>query len=309
MVAYYAEMWWEFDLPEGEEMRFSHYAARFREGDLEAFEFPILEGRMCAQPDEVVVGYSLAREKNLHPGDNLTILLEGEPLTLPVVGVYRETSFLGHMLILPVETLYSVQPDASPFSYMLNLRPGADAQVVATALRESSNGLLEVAVTSEQDMPPELTSLQGVMAVLSLVLGGIAVVGVFNSVWMGGMGTAAGVWIAQGGRDDAGAGEPVCADRSGHHGPGRVRGWPSGRGGPLASVVRRGGARDWLGADQPPGGCAWAGAAAAGHRAGGGGRSLLPRPPRRAGERGGDATVRIRGLSSWASCHSYSCPT
>jgi len=185
VVAYYAEMWWEFDLPAGEEMRFSHYAARFREGDLEAFEFPILEGRMCAQPDEVVVGYSLAREKNLHPGDNLTILLEGEPLTLPVVGVYRETSFLGHMLILPVETLYSVQPDASPFSYMLNLRPGADAQAVATALQESSNGLLEVAVTSEQDMPPELTSLQGVMAALSLVLGGIAVVGVFNSVWMG----------------------------------------------------------------------------------------------------------------------------
>lgn len=178
---YHSQIWWNFQFP-GEDETLS---ARFPEGDLEAFRYPLVEGRMFENPDEVVVGYGLARERNLHPGDTLTVLLEGEPLALRVVGTYREISNMGRMLLAPAETLRRLRPDASAFSYRVKLRSSADAEAVATALRRNSNDLLEVTLASEERAPSNITALPKVMAALAIVLGSIAMLGVFNNVWMG----------------------------------------------------------------------------------------------------------------------------
>lgn len=179
VAAYYAQLWWGFQFPGEEET----LHARLLEGDLRAFEFPLIEGRMFEKLDEVMVGYGLLRERNLHPGSTLNILLEGEPLTLQVVGAYRENSNMGRMLMLPAEALRRVRPDAEPFSYVLKLHPGADPQATAVTFASDSNDLLEVLVVSDVDLPGMVATLPGVMAALSLVLVGIAVVGVFNNVW------------------------------------------------------------------------------------------------------------------------------
>jgi putative ABC transport system permease protein len=181
VAACYSEIWGGFKFP-GEEETLS---LRARAGDLEDFRFPILEGRMFSSPEEVIVGYGLAKERNLHPGDMVTILLDGEPLQLQVVGTYRETSNLGRMLMLPAETLRRALPEAEPYSYVLKLGPEADDKALAATLRSASGDLLEVEVVSEMTLPDFLAVLPKVMTVLSLVLGGIAVIGVFNSVWMG----------------------------------------------------------------------------------------------------------------------------
>lgn len=177
---YHSQMWWSFEFPGEDETLF----ARFPEGNLEAFRFPLIEGRMFENPDEVVMGYGLARERNLHPGDTLTILLEGEPLALNVVGSYREMSNMGRMLLVPAETLRRIRPDASAFSYHVKLRPHADAEAVAAALRRDSNDLLEVTLPSGDRIPGGISSLPTIMAGLAFILGGIAVLGVFSSVWM-----------------------------------------------------------------------------------------------------------------------------
>ncbi len=181
--AHLATVWGEFRLAGKDETLF----VRFREGDVQDFEFPLLEGRVFESADEVVVGYGLAHELNLHPGDTLTILLQGESLTFQVAGVYREGSNLGRMLLLPTEALRRVQPEVKPFEHALKLRPGADVGAVAEALVQASAGLLEVDVGGEgsEALGGLLDVLPNMVSALYLTLGGIAVLGIFNSVWMG----------------------------------------------------------------------------------------------------------------------------
>jgi putative ABC transport system permease protein len=155
--------------------------ARFQEGDLQAFQFSLVEGRMPEQPAEGVVSYVLARERGLEPGDSMTILLERQSFPLQVVGVYRESMNLGRMLMLSLDTWRRVRPEAKPSHYLLALAPAADAGAVAAALRADSAERLKV---DEREPTGAMATLPRTMALLSLVLGILAAVGVFNTAWM-----------------------------------------------------------------------------------------------------------------------------
>jgi putative ABC transport system permease protein len=181
VAAWYSERWWGFRFPGEDDV----LHARFRGGDLEACLFPTMEGRMFAGPDEVVVGYGLARERQLEVGDTLTILLRDEPLALRLVGTYREMSNLGRMAMMDAEILSQIQPEAQPFRYILKLRSGVDDRAVADALAEASHNLFEMSLASEANIPPLYRSLGWMMTALALTLGGIAAIGVFSNVWMG----------------------------------------------------------------------------------------------------------------------------
>jgi len=178
VVGYYGELQANFQFPSEEEILQAH----FLQGDLEAFRFSLVEGRMLGAPDEAVVSYVLAREQSLRPGDTMTVLLKEEPVTLQVVGIYRENLNLGRMLILPVEVLRRVQPAAMPSYYILKADSGVDVQALAAALESDAARALSV---GEITLPKELVLLPQTLTILSLVLGGIAVVGIFNVAWMG----------------------------------------------------------------------------------------------------------------------------
>ncbi len=181
VMAYYAERWDGFQFLGEEEVLY----ARFREGDLEAFQFPIVEGRMFQAPDEALAGYGLARQRGLRLGDRVHVELEGQPATVRVVGIYRENSNLGRMLMFSMETLRRVRPGVETGSHVLKLDPEADPQAVAEALQAASGDQLEVTVASTGDAPADIRALKRVMAQLSLVLVGIALIGLFNSLWTG----------------------------------------------------------------------------------------------------------------------------
>jgi putative ABC transport system permease protein len=181
VTATYAQVWGGWQFP-GEN---DSYWAMFREGDLAAFRFPLVEGRMLSGPDEVVVAYNLARERGLSLGDPLTISLSDQPFTFRIVGVYRESNNRGRMLILPLEARRRVQPDATPFRYVLRLRPGTDAQALGGELAQASRDQLEVTTRDDFTTPAWTISAQETLVALTLVLVGIAVVGVFNTLWTG----------------------------------------------------------------------------------------------------------------------------
>jgi putative ABC transport system permease protein len=181
VVAYHGTRWWSFQFQGEEEV----FYTRLREGDLDAFRFPVVEGRMFHSADEVLVGYGLARERKLHPGDTVDIVLEGQSSTLQVVGIYRENSNLGRMIMLPMEAMRRIQPDVEASSYVLKLDPGADAEGVAAALAAASRDQLEVMVAGQGGVPDDIAGVKRMMVPLSLVLVGIAVVGTFNSIWIG----------------------------------------------------------------------------------------------------------------------------
>jgi putative ABC transport system permease protein len=178
--AYYTERWRSFQFPSEN----NYFHARFREGDIEAFRFPIVEGRVFQSHGEAVVGYGLVSRRGIRVGDQIDILIADQPFSLQVVGTYRENSNNGCMLLLPMETLSRALPDFEVSTFVVKLHSQEDAQGVAQVLTDASNNLLGVRVTGEQELPRSLTSLPKIMAALTLVLGGIAALGVLNSVWM-----------------------------------------------------------------------------------------------------------------------------
>jgi putative ABC transport system permease protein len=181
VAACYVQVWGGWQIP-GET---DSFWAMFREGDLAAFQFPLVEGRMISGPDEVVVAYNLAKERGLAVGDPLTISLADQPFTFRIVGVYREVNNRGRMLILPMEARRRVQPDAAPYRYVLRLHPSADAQALAEELTAASRDQLDVRAPADFQSPAWTVSARRMLVGLTLVLVGIAVVGVFNTLWMG----------------------------------------------------------------------------------------------------------------------------
>jgi len=180
VAAVYTELWGSFQFPEEEE----GLNARYRDGELAAFQFALIEGRMIESADEVVVGYALAEERSLQVGDSLDIVVAGEPVTVRVVGIYRESTNRGRMAVLPLDLLHRFQPDAEASLYVVRLHPDADRRVVDAALTSASAYHLEVTLAEELEMPDWLLSLEDTMLILSLLLTGMAAVGTFSSVWM-----------------------------------------------------------------------------------------------------------------------------
>ena len=187
VAAYYAQIWYIFELSE-EDVALGPDEAlygMFREGDLGEFLVPVMEGRMFDGPNEAIVGYQMARERGLQPGDAVTVPLGTERVTLQIVGTYREPGLMGRVLMASIETLRQAGTEAEAWWYVVKLDSDAEAEAVRGALELASSGGLDVDVADdEQDLPAAIMSLPWLMAALSLVLGGIAAFGVFGSVWM-----------------------------------------------------------------------------------------------------------------------------
>jgi putative ABC transport system permease protein len=180
VTSYYSERWLGFQFP-GENR---YYQARFRGEDLSAFRFPVVEGRMFAGHGEAVAGYGLVTERGIQVGDQIQILINDRPFTVKVVGLYRENSNNGRMLLLPAETLQQALPGAETFTFVLKIDPGADPQAVADAITRATNDFVGVRVMGEEELPSSIRSLPGIMTALTLVLGSIAALAVLNNVWM-----------------------------------------------------------------------------------------------------------------------------
>jgi putative ABC transport system permease protein len=180
VMASYIERWENFRFQGEDEL----LRARFREGDLQDFQFPIVEGRMFERPDEAVVGYGLISERGIKIGDELKISIGGNPFTLKVVGTYREFSNLGRMLLLPFELLRRVEPETEVFTYTLKLVPEADPETVAMAFTSESNHMVEVNIPMTGGLPSDIVLSQKAMAVLSVLMSVIALVGILSSIWL-----------------------------------------------------------------------------------------------------------------------------
>ncbi len=180
VVSCYSERWRSFHFP-GENI---YYQAKFREGDLSDFRFPVVEGRMFEKPGEAIAGYGLIRERDLQMGDSIDILINDTPVTTQIVGFYRENSNNGRMLVLPAETLRSVWPEVEMSTFVLKLQTGTDHEMIAAELTDQSNELLDIRAFGMDDLPTSVSSLPTIMSLLTIVLAVIAALGVFNITWM-----------------------------------------------------------------------------------------------------------------------------
>jgi putative ABC transport system permease protein len=180
ILAYYFERWGKFRF-EGEE---KVYYARFREGDLSSFTFPMIEGVMFEHDNEAVVGYGHARERGIKVGDEIAITIEGERMNFEVSGIYRENSNNGRMLILPLNALRKVLPDLEVYTYNVKLSPEADPKIIAADLTADTNDLTEVMIPFTGGLSQDLIMAKKVMLGLSVIMSIIASLGILSSLWM-----------------------------------------------------------------------------------------------------------------------------
>jgi putative ABC transport system permease protein len=179
VVGVAGDIWYPFRLPEdGSQLQLRAIAGA------EHLSVVLLEGRAFERPGEVIAGYGISRDHGFDVGTRHTIEIDGTSVEVEVVGVYREGSNLGQLLMTDVATLTAVNPDVAPFEYHVRLADGSDAPRIAAGLAAASDQVLSPVVTAEQGLGI-LDSMPAIIGGLSVVLVVVALLGVLATVWMG----------------------------------------------------------------------------------------------------------------------------
>src|SRR5690606_10377708 len=109
----------------------------------------------------------LARDHDLTPGDTTEVVVHGATIRVDVVGIYREPSNLGQLLMGDLATVTGLGGDDQPSQYHLTLVDGADAPAVAETLRRATDDALSPVVVAEAGM--------GILDTLPTVVLGLSV--------------------------------------------------------------------------------------------------------------------------------------
>jgi putative ABC transport system permease protein len=150
-------------------------------GDAPGLGYGTRTGRWFSNPGEAVVGALTARDNHLRPGDQITVTLDGKPLTLQVVGVVDDFSLNGHGFRVGWDTLGAAQPDLTPNDYLVKLRAGSDAKAFAKRIGAGRLESLNVTATDQSQIDLYTNLIEGMIGGLTTVLVLVAAVGVFNA--------------------------------------------------------------------------------------------------------------------------------
>jgi putative ABC transport system permease protein len=130
------------------------------------------------RPGEVLLTRRVLDQAHLDVGSTFDGVIAGHPLRLHVVG---ETASLTFGALLGWSTLTAAQPDAQPDRYLVQLRPGSNADGFAAAVQAQEPDFLTVTVSR---VGPDSggDAINTIMSVLAVILGLIAAVGVFSTM-------------------------------------------------------------------------------------------------------------------------------
>ncbi|HMC43084.1 MAG TPA: ABC transporter permease, partial [Acidimicrobiales bacterium] len=157
---------------------------RLRSGDTEALALPLVTGRQPRLPGEALVGFGLARQRHLRPGDHMVVSVAGVPGELSVVGINRDATNLGRTVAILAATLPQAHHFFPPL-YYLRPRAGMAAERVAAGIRRQSGGTLDPVVFDARVLPASIRDVGPVLGALVLALGLLTGLGVLNSVMLG----------------------------------------------------------------------------------------------------------------------------
>jgi putative ABC transport system permease protein len=142
-------------------------------GDPAAAAYQIAEGQPLRSPGEAIVGYGFMKRFDVSVGDRIEFLAGTTPISVDVVGWYRDTEDSGEILRYRIEDLAAAEPGVTPEVYRVSLTPGSDPGGVAAALagRVGPDARVEVLDTGRADIEPLMMVLRAIAAVLFLTAG------------------------------------------------------------------------------------------------------------------------------------------
>ncbi|MDA0635625.1 ABC transporter permease [Nonomuraea sp. MCN248] len=134
------------------------------------YPFPVVEGRMYAEPGEAVAGQGLLDLLGVKIGDRVRLTVGGSPLIVRVVGRTVEPDQDGEVLSVGLDSL-AAKDSVPPEYYALALHPGADRDEVAARLLAGSGESLEVqaAVNPADRLAMIRVVIVALIAVLTLI--------------------------------------------------------------------------------------------------------------------------------------------
>jgi putative ABC transport system permease protein len=119
-------------------------------GDVQQAGFDVREGRMLAGSGEAVAGWGMLERFALEVGDEVTVTVSGEPITLALVGWYRESEDTGEILRFSFDDLQRQRPDVTPGWASINLIDGASPETTAATLTGELGGAGRVEVQTSE---------------------------------------------------------------------------------------------------------------------------------------------------------------
>jgi putative ABC transport system permease protein len=130
---------------------------------------------------EVLLRRSVLEQAGLDVGSTFDGVIAGRPVRLHVVG---EINAIDFGAALDWSTLAITDPGVEPDRYVVQLRPGRDADAYAAAVKAQEPDFLTVEPNraAQQATSDTINTLNGLMSVLVLVLGLIAAAGVFATM-------------------------------------------------------------------------------------------------------------------------------
>jgi putative ABC transport system permease protein len=149
-------------------------------GDATRFGYRAQTGRWFLRPGEVVLGGAAFKATHAHLGSTLTVSYQGRSIPLRVVGTYFDTTSSGRVMRFSYADLLRLSPGIQPFNYAVQLRPGTDATAYARHLQAKEPAFVAVELNNQSSSQADM--IGSVIAVLAVILGLIAIVGVFNTV-------------------------------------------------------------------------------------------------------------------------------
>jgi putative ABC transport system permease protein len=136
-------------------------------------DFHIAGGRAIEGPGEAIAGFGFLERFDRSVGDEVRILVGTTPLSLRIVGWYRETEDSGEVLRYGLDTLRAAEPGVAADVYRVTAADGVAPQAVASSLAEQLGPSVrtEILDTGVEDMRPMMTVMRLVAAVLLLMAG------------------------------------------------------------------------------------------------------------------------------------------
>ncbi|MBE2318869.1 FtsX-like permease family protein [Solirubrobacter sp. CPCC 204708] len=135
-----------------------------------AFPYAVPDGRMFARPGEAIAGRGLYETLGLQVGDQVTVRVEGQPVTLRLVGRHVEPDDDGEVVIFPAATLPEVP---EPSAVIANFAPDTDQAAAARRLEAAAGVDAEL---PEEEVRGERADIRPIVLGSSLLLVAVGLV-------------------------------------------------------------------------------------------------------------------------------------
>jgi putative ABC transport system permease protein len=165
--AWYSELWRRSTFNDG---AFSSIAIG---GSPDDARFRIAGGRAMRGAGEAIAGYGFLKRFGLSVGDEVTFLAGTTPLTVRIVGWYRETEDSGEILQYRIETVAAKEPGVSPDVHRLTAAKGTSPTALADEIqRRAGTGVrVEPIDTSSETLDTFTVAIRLVAFILILMAG------------------------------------------------------------------------------------------------------------------------------------------